>query len=55
MLWLLAILALAVSLYIDSVRLLMFSVIALIFRTFPMATLSSLCAVIAWAVINLRK
>ncbi|WP_165787133.1 hypothetical protein [Pseudohalioglobus lutimaris] len=56
MLWLLLVLAIAASIFVDSFRLLLLSLIALLFRAFPMATLSSLCAVIIWAIkINLRR
>ena len=56
MLWLLLVVAVLASIFIDSFRLLLLSLIALLLRACPVATLSSLCAVIAWAIkINLRR
>ena len=49
MLWLLLLAALLASLTVDSARLFLLSSIALLFRLFPWATLSSIGVVIAWA------
>jgi hypothetical protein len=56
MLWLLLFAFVALAIFINSFRLLFLTLIVLLIRVCPLATLSSICAVIAWAVkTNLRR
>ena len=58
MLWLLLFAFVALAIFINSFRLLFLALIALLIRVCPLATLSSLFALVTWVIranINLRR